>query len=179
MELNVLLIRKYLRSSAIAVNGVLCWLFRIFVLDCKFAIAVKGIFVLIARESVCAGHLLYITHLLYNPEKLRRMSSDGESAVTVNRAEGTPGPRGDQDTLAGLSVSSDSQLSDSPDGVESPIPRGPLRFFANLDYFPTYVHESIYAEINSRTNLAQDKCHRKLARHSPAFRRPVSGRCFF
>ena len=112
------------------------------------------IFVLIARKgftaipvrvcvaSQCRNHT-FTSRAASQPKKSRRMSSDGQSAVTVNWVNGIShahGPRGDQDT--GSSCSSDSLRSGSPDGLESPIPQGPPWLFAIYDY----VHESIYAQ---------------------------------
>ena len=59
------------------------------------------------------------------------MSSDEEFAVTVSPADGNanaPGSRGDRDA--------------GPDGREIPMHKGPLRFYVDLDYSPSYMNKS-------------------------------------
>ena len=116
--------------------------------------------------TVCAG----ITHLLrerlYHREKSRQVSSDGESAVTLNPADcntNAPGSTGRGESGDQVISTSGSPRSSSPSCLESPISRGPLPFFVNLDYFPTYLIVA-YTQLNAPlrtyhcTNPAREEC---------------------
>ena len=143
-----LLQTEYLRLIAIDVNGVFVLALRIFALNCN--LCEKNICadseVTIHSESgtyMCRYHS-FRSRAALQPQKTETNVSDGEFAVTGNRADGNanaPGSRGDQ--YASSSGSSGSPRSSSPNDLESPIRRGPLLFFANLDCLPTYVIKSM------------------------------------